>query len=106
MEFAFLNFKLQIKWEINIWDTKSSRKPINNEKAKINSNQVSFLEYIKKFEDQIKTNEKADQNAFFSYDLPHEPGARQKKSLKDFKPLKTKTFIFNRKWGKCQLVAL
>ena len=67
-----------------------------HEEAKIESNQVAFLEHIQKFEDQIKTNATADPNAVYSYDLPHEHGAGQKKSLKDFKPLKTKTFTFNR----------
>lgn len=66
-----------------------------HEEAKIESNQVAFLEHIQKFEEQIKQRA-ADPNAVHGYDLQPEQGALQKKSLKDFKPLKTKTFTFNK----------
>ena len=67
-----------------------------HEEAKIESNQVAFLEHIQKLEEQIKTRASADPNGVYSYDLPLEQGALQKKSLKDFRPLKTKTFTFNK----------
>jgi hypothetical protein len=64
-----------------------------NEETNLEVSNVRFLEHVQKFEEQIRNN-RIEKPVSQLSGLPFE--VLQKRSLKDFKPLKTKTFMFDK----------
>jgi hypothetical protein len=70
-----------------------------NEETNLEVSNVRFLEHVQKFEEQIRNNQ-VDKPASQMSGLPAD-GLKvlQKRSMRDFKPLKTKTFMFEKDEG-------
>ena len=67
-----------------------------NDAANLVINKARFLEHVQKFEDQIRNN-RVDTTTSQMQGLDGEGGkALPKRSLRDFKPLKARTFMFDK----------